>query len=445
MRLKGAKGTPDTAAEIAAALLLSAALLAGGGSRGVGDAVVHLAALPALLLAIVRWRWTSASRPQRVLAVVCASAMALTALQLLPLPPAIYGMLPGRSGVLADLSQAAQPHGWLPLTLDRWGTVRALLALVVFASFWALACTLTHAARLRLLKLALMVATLTALLGYAQSAAGTYSLLRPYDYHHSIGAIGLFANRNHFACLMAMLLPFAIALGIEAQSRRSAPVALVWYSMASMLFLAAALSFSRTGLVLACVTAFGSVLLLSSRAEAASGQDRIRRWVPLAAIGVAVAGMAVYAWDGISQRLQQDPLEDLRWQYLRYGWGAAQAYLPWGSGWGSFKSVYAPFEPVGAMREVYALHAHNDILETLIETGLPGFVLLLTLLVTVICVTRKSLIEHTSQLSILGAAAFAAFVPMVHSLVDYPLRTHAVAVVLALVLSFLLASASDAQ
>jgi O-antigen ligase len=444
MRLKGAKGTPDTAAEIAAALLLTAALLAGGGSRGVGDAIVHLAALPAMLLAIVRWRWAPASRAQRVLAVVCASAIALAVLQLLPLPHAIYGMLPARSVVLADLSQAGQLHGWLPLTLDRWGTVRALLALVVFASFWVLACTLTSPARLRLLKLALVVATLTALLGYAQSAAGTYSLLRPYDYHHPIGAIGLFANRNHFACLMAMLLPFSIALGVQAQARRRAPLALAWYSVAAMLFLAAALSFSRTGLALACATALGGVLL-PSRAGAASEQASIRRWAPLAAIGVAIAGIAVYARDGISQRLQQDPLEDLRWQYLRYGWDAAQAYLPWGSGWGSFKSVYAPFEPVGAMREVFALHAHNDILETLIEAGLPGFVLLVTLLVTVICVTRKSLIERSSHTSILGAAAIAAFVPMVHSLVDYPLRTHAVAVVFALVLSFLLASASDAQ
>jgi O-antigen ligase len=442
MRLKGAKGTPDTAAEIAAALLLAAALLAGGGSRGVGDAVVHLAALPALLLAMMRWRWAPASRAQRVLAIACASAVALAALQLLPLPPALYAMMPGRTHVLADLAQAGQPHGWLPLTLDRWGTVRALLAFVVFASFWALACTLTHAARLRLLKLALIVATLTALLGYAQSAAGTYSLLRPYDYHHPIGAIGLFANRNHFACLMAMLLPCAIALGVQAQSQRRGPVALAWYAVAAMLFLAAALSFSRTGLALACATALGSVLLLSSRIGAAS---RARRWAPLAALGVAIAGIAVYAWDGISQRLQQDPLEDLRWQYLRYGWDAAQAYLPLGSGWGSFKSVYAPFEPVGAMREVFALHAHNDFLETLIEAGLPGFVLLLTLLVTVICVTRKSLIERRSHTSILGAAAIAAFVPMVHSLVDYPLRTHAVAVVFALVLSFLLTSASDAR
>lgn len=444
MRLKGAKGTPDTAAELAAALLLTAALLAGGGSRGIGDVIVHMAALPALLLALMRWQWAPASRPQRAMAVICLGAIALAVLQLIPLPPAILSMLPGRSDVLADLAQARQAHGWLPLTLDRWGTVRALLAMLVFASFWALACTLTTAARLRLLKLALVLATLTALLGYAQSAAGTHSALRFYDYHHPIGAIGLFANRNHFACLMAMLLPFAIALGVQSQTRRRVPAALAWYAVAAMLFLAAALSFSRTGLALACAAALASVVL-SSRVTDASKPGRVRRWAPMAAIAVAIAGIAVYAWDGISHRLQQDPLEDLRWQYLRYGWDAAQAYLPWGSGWGSFKSVYAPLEPVAAMREVFALHAHNDVLETLIEAGLPGIVLILTLLVTVIYVTRKSLIDHTFHGPILSAAAIAAFVPLAHSLVDYPLRTHAVAVVFALVLSFLLTNASESR
>ena len=59
-----------------------------------------------------------------------------------------------------------------------------------------------------------------------------------------------------------------------------------------------------------------------------------------------------------------DVADDLRWQYLQYGWQVAKASLPWGSGAGSFREVYAPFEPVGVMREVHALHAHNDLLQS---------------------------------------------------------------------------------
>ncbi|HEY5805583.1 MAG TPA: O-antigen ligase family protein [Lysobacter sp.] len=444
MHTTGPTLRPDAMAESAATLLLVMALLAGGGSRGLADAVVHVAALPTLLLVFVRWQRAPAAGAQRLFAGVCVAAIALALLQLIPLPPYLLLFLPGRDAILADLAQTPEARAWLPLTLDRWGTLRAALALVVMASFWALACSLSHAARVRLLKWAVLLATLTALLGYAQSAAGTHSLLRFYDYHHPVGAIGLFANRNHFACLMAMLLPFAIGLGVQSQALRRVPAAIP-YMAASMLFLAAALSFSRTGLVLASAAALASVLLLPSHASSDLTHHRVRRLAPIASVVLAAAGIAIHAWSGIRSRLQQDPLEDLRWQYLRHGWDAALAYLPSGSGLGSFRAVYESFEPTSAMRERFALHAHNDVLEILIEAGVPGMILLSALLVAVASAARKNLIDRTSNAPILSAAAIAAFVPMAHSLVDYPLRTHAVAVVFALVLSFVMADARESR
>lgn len=75
---------------------------------------------------------------------------------------------------------------------------------------------------------------------------------------------------------------------------------------------------------------------------------------------VAAGMISIYAWSGLSTRLELDPLQDLRWQYLQYGWDAAKAYFPWGSGPGSFRYAYAPFEPLSKMGDVYALHAHDD-------------------------------------------------------------------------------------
>ena len=106
---------------------------------------------------------------------------------------------------------------------------------------------------------------------------------------------------------------------------------------------------------------------------------RSRHLLPLFALAVAVLGIATYAWDGIVARLAQDPLDDLRWQYVHYGMDALRAWLPLGSGFGSFRFVYAPFEPIGAMTYVYALHAHNDLLELLIEGGVAAGVLCLAL------------------------------------------------------------------
>jgi len=166
--------------------------------------------------------------------------------------------------------------------------------------------------------------------------------------------------------------------------------------------------------------------------------------MPLLALGLAGLGIATYAWDGIVARLAQDPLDDLRWQYVRYGVDAMRAWLPFGSGFGTFRDVYATFEPVSAMREVFALHAHNDLLELLVEGGVAGGCLLLALLVLVVWhewFRQRSQSATSIALphgKIHTASTIACAVPLLHSLVDYPLRTLAVAVVFALALSVLL-------
>ncbi|MGY1425111.1 O-antigen ligase family protein [Lysobacter sp. A289] len=440
MRHEGSGAIPDAVAEAALALLIVVALAFGGGSRGMGDLMVHLVAVPVLALAVLRWRHAAASRLQRLLLLTLLAGFALTALQLLPLPAAAFAALPQRSAVLADLHTAGLQPAWLPMTLDRWGTIRALLALATFCAAWMLACTLTPQSRERLLKLTLVAASVMALVGFAQAAAGSHSSLRPYDYHHPMGAIGAFANRNHFADLLAMLLPFALAFGIRGQRDRQPGAIFAWYGVAVMLFLAAALSYSRTGFALACVAVVASLLVLRPGSNPVTkGQGK--RFAPLLALGAGALAVGYYAWDGIVRRLEQDPLEDLRWQYVAHGIDAATAYLPWGSGLGSFRDAYAPFEPVGAMVNVHALHAHNDSLEIAVEAGLPGLLLLLAFLALLLAAGWTALRQPPGEAKlVLAAAVVAACVPLAHSLVDYPLRTLSIASVFGLVVAVLVSA-----
>ncbi|WP_159015919.1 O-antigen ligase family protein [Cognatiluteimonas profundi] len=399
---------------------------------------MHLLALPAAVLAILRWRHAGATRNQRLFLYWVVAALAVFALQLLPIPASLFARMPQRAAVLADLHHAGLTPGWLPMTLDTWGSVRALLAFATFAAMALLAMTLSQAARQRLLMLALLAAVPMALLGYSQAAAGANSTLRFYDYHHPMGAIGLFANRNHYADLMGLLLPFGFAFAAQAQSRQQRGLAAAWYALVVILLLAAALSFSRAGIALTVVAVAASVLLLRPVGT------RGRHVLPLLALGLAALGIATYAWDGIVARLAQDPLDDLRWQYVHYGMDAMRAWLPWGSGFGSFRDVYATFEPVSAMVEVFALHAHNDLLEVAIEAGAPGLALIGAFLVLLFIASfskfRKVLHGRAeNSRTIHAAAAVACMVPILHSLVDYPLRTLAIATVFALALSVLLA------
>ena len=85
-----AGGTPEVIAEGAAGMLLVGAMVFGGGPRGGGDAVVHLLAVPALVLAILRWRHADATGLQRVFLYWLIAAAAVVGLQLLPLPASVF-------------------------------------------------------------------------------------------------------------------------------------------------------------------------------------------------------------------------------------------------------------------------------------------------------------------------------------------------------------------
>jgi hypothetical protein len=424
----------DRAAELAAACLLLAALLFGGGPRGAGDVVVHLAALPCLALGILRWRWHEASRWQRWFLLWGLCALTVVALQLLPLPPAWFARLPPRANILSDLHAAGIASTWRPMTLDTWATVRALLALATLGTAWLLATTLSAAARVRLLHIALAAGAAMALLGFAQAAAGEHAPIRFYAYHHPIGAIGTFANRNHFATLLGMLLPLAFALGVDAHRLRRGAMAALWFGLAVVLWLAAALTYSRAGFALASVAlVVAACVTIRSRAEGGW-----RLLMPALVAAVALLAIGHYAWDGLAQRLTQDPLDDLRWQYVHYGLDVMRAWLPWGSGLGSFPWVYAPAEPVAAMLQVFAERAHNDLLQLVIEAGVPGLLLLVAFLDLVIMAARSFLMGRTRTLADHGqhgVIAVALAVPLLHSLVDYPLRTLSITVLLGLLLS----------
>jgi len=414
----------NRAIEMSLALLLVVALLAGGGPRGVGDFIVHLATLPCIVaLALCP---AEGGQLPRAWKFFWAAALALPVFQLVPLPVGVWGHLPGRASVLRDLQSAGVTPSWMPFSLDPWGTMRASIAVVPPAVACIAAARLDGLARRRVLTAVLATATVIALLGFSQAAAGAYSALRFYDFHHPIGAIGTFANRNHFAALLGMLVPVAIGLAADARERRLSGAGVVWAAVALVLFLAAALSFSRAGFAL-CVLATLAALAL----QIAAGKGRWQ--APLFIAAVAGIGVAVYAWDGLSQRLAQDPLDDLRWQYLRYAPEAAAQYFPWGSGLGSFKWVYAAAEPVEVMRSVYAGHAHNDVLQLAIEAGVAGLLLVIAL---VLLMVRDGLrifplgkSRGSGDHGVPRVIGIAVWVPVLHSLVDYPLRTLAVATV----------------
>jgi O-antigen ligase len=108
---------------------------------------------------------------------------------------------------------------------------------------------------------------------------------------------------------------------------------------------------------------------------------------------------------------------------------AAIAFMPLGSGLGTFAFVYALFEqPEDALGNIYANHAHNEIVQVWLETGLMGIALMgafgfwfVTRSVRIWRGTPVGMRDIDSSLARAGTLITALVIA--HSLVDDPLHT----------------------
>src|SRR5687767_9487442 len=112
-------------------LFLILCLVLGGSSRG------HWAnmALQLLAIAIIAWaaltrRPAQWSRSGTMLAVLVGLTLVLIAIQLVPLPPAIWTALPGGGFIANGYALLGQPLPWLPVSLAPYQTMASALWLL---------------------------------------------------------------------------------------------------------------------------------------------------------------------------------------------------------------------------------------------------------------------------------------------------------------------------
>ncbi len=108
----------------------------------------------------------------------------------------------------------------------------------------------------RLVLIVVAVAVLMVPIGIAQVAQRPHSDLRPYAPTNLHDAVGLFANRNHYASLLATALVFIFGgLLLNARGGRSRSVRILqmigWMLLGAILLLGIVLSRSRAGVGLA--------------------------------------------------------------------------------------------------------------------------------------------------------------------------------------------------
>ena len=437
------------------AFTLLAALLLGGGTRGgfLSDALLQLLAIPLLLLSasrlgdLLRHQRTKL-RELRWEIVFCLAIVLVPLIQLMPLPPALWTQLPHRAPLIASFDNLGHDLPWLPISVSPNATWISLAALLPVLAVFFGTILLGYRER-RLLSLAVVAfGIVSAFLGLLQIAQGPASRLRFFSATNLTEAVGFFANRNHYAAFLYVVLLFAavwaidigFAVGPWRDRRIFEARSIVTFTasfLAIVILLAAeAMARSRAGMILTMVSLAGVYGLVLT--------DRRRRTLsatPLnflfAAAGTAFILVVQFALYRVLARFNADPLDDLRLQFARSTIEAAWAYMPFGAGMGTFVPVYGMFEkPQDLFSHAYVNHAHDDILELWLETGIFGIALMAAFAAwfvsRAIKIWRYAAVgANEFDRSLARAATIAVALVVIHSFLDYPLRTAAMTAIFA--------------
>lgn len=413
----------------------------GGASRvDVMSQIVVQCTAAALLAYAWFHRANAAPLPKTPLRILAAMLAIVTA-QLIPLPPAVWHNLPGR-GLFSQIDAAAGLAGtWRPVSLVPDSTFSSLIGLVVPVSA-AAAFALTTRAKWHYLALVLLsLILLSSILGLLQVGAPSSGL---YFYKvTNIGSpVGFFANRNHQAIFLALapILLVTILRGWDTRFTKHVLFKPALFSIFLLCLVAALVNGSRIGLIAFLFSVLGASALNWSLLQAAPrpksrNSHHERRLASLklglgigsVLIAAAIAFLTSRSLESVSRFSETNFSGEDRLKLMGPLLDIAGTYFPWGTGFGSFPEVYKIHEPDAGLTLSYLNHAHNDLIEIVIEGGAASLALAVSALLYAILASYHSWrswgTAFTRRALYARASSLMLIVLLIGSATDYPLRT----------------------
>jgi O-antigen ligase len=407
---------------------LFACLVLGGSAQGVWqNMVLQLAGISLLAWAAVDRGGEQPSRPSRQLLLLAVAAVAVVAVQSLPVPPSLLGHSEPRREIADGFATLGIAVPWQPVSVAPAATVDALLK---FIPPLAILCGMVRLKgyNARWLAVALFGGTAAGIALGAMQAASSGGQISPlYLYPDtSVGkAVGFFANADHMATLLVVTLPFiaaAVAAARSASLQRYSAVLATAVGLAILILIGIALNGSLAGYTLVLPVLVASTLIVLPPS------NRSRAWLLIAAVVLVAGSIAALERTAIGSEdvgTHASTAVQSRAELLATTSHAITDFLPWGSGLGSFQSVYPLYEDPLKVDATYVVHAHNDYAEVALELGVPGVVLMALFLAWWAAAVWR--VFRTAEAGpFQRAAAIASGAVLVHSFVDFPLRTAAI-------------------
>ena len=402
---------------------LAAVLVLGGGSAAGFNGNVLLQVLGA---GLVGWTlWESGEEPPLAtgLKPFFIALAVLMAVQFAPLPPGLWRALPGREAVYQGFVTLQVDAPWLTLSLAPWKSLGSFAWWIpALALFVALRAPGAPSVRQIIWTIG-GVAALATLIGALQRGLGSgyFYLITNYG-----EGPGFFANSNHqgsfLLCTLALWGGWLVSErgGLLGRGGRIGVPPWALYATAGLLLFGVVVSGS-----LACVALLFPVL--AAIALIARPQLEVPPALLVLGVVVIVTGFAAFLLYGpvANDLTAKGAVSGIsRQEFLVTGLRILGDFAPFGSGVGTFQDLYRWYEDPAVVSTTFVNHAHDDLLELLIETGVFGLAALGLFLAWFVPRASRLWAGGRDHPVALGASV-AIGVELLHSLVDYPLRTAA--------------------
>jgi O-antigen ligase len=408
-------------------------------------------ALGAVLAGLLLVRGVRADRALRWPLLLLAALGLLAVIQIVPLPPFLGSLL---APTAAAHREALGAGGWRPISWEPGWTLREVWRIGLHLALLYAVVTVARRRRTRWLLAGAVVAV--------AGAEAVYGLLARYALGDTIllfgkleaGRVsGTFINRNHFAALMEIGIPMAVALlvhrrlaarrGFEHGSRPPGLVDVLLVVVALLMAIAAVLTISRAAIgALFAGTLVLLFLLLGLRRGAVSKATLVVFVLLLLSVPVLLVLSLGKLEERFSYGVSSTGFFDVRfpaWASTLELW-LDQPIL--GSGLGSYREAIHAYQSPLVPQELY--YAHNDYLNLLADGGAVGFLLGLLFagagVWTAFRLARGP--DGQSRTLAVGALAGAAGVAA-HSVFEFNLQIPGVTVPLAVVAGLGLARARE--
>jgi O-antigen ligase len=360
--------------------------------------------------------------------------VALLLLQILPLPVSLAPLLGAQDGVFPG-------RPYFTLSFSPYQTVSHLLLLVTYGTAFGLTLMISRdaGARRRFLYVLLALGAFEALYGLVQYLTGWQQIFTYVKKYYLEDATGTYINHNHFAGLLEMVLPFAVAFGMQrlralqrttlhSQARWraifcAAELAPVVFMAGLCIIIVTALVFSRSrmGLISAVVSLV--MILACSKARFRSYKHRpILLTALVVVIGIVLwigSAPVVSRFEALGSEYSRN--RDNRFFIWRDTLRLIRQHPLLGTGLGTFSVAYPSVQTAFLTYRVD--HAHCDYLEIASDVGVIGAAFIFGSIAWVFLevVQRATRAEASGddvvQIGCIGSIAAI----LVHSLADFNL------------------------